>query len=67
VVACALGEPIKRPQVTSFFDEATNTANHVVRDPASRHRAVIDSILNYDAASGRTAMNSSDELIAFIR
>jgi len=67
VVARALGESTKRPQVTSFFDEPTNTASHVVRDPTSRHCAVIDSVLDYDAASGRTAMESADELIAFIR
>jgi len=67
VVTRALGEATKRPQVTSFFDEPTNTASHVVRDPASRRCAVIDSVLNFDAASGRTAMESADELIAFIR
>jgi glyoxylase-like metal-dependent hydrolase (beta-lactamase superfamily II) len=67
VVARALGQLTRRPQVTSFFDEPTNAASHVVRDPASRHCAVIDSVLNYDAASGRTAMESADELIAFIR
>jgi len=66
VVAGALRESTKQPLVTSFFDEATNTASHVVRDPASRRCAVIDSVLNYDAASGRTAMKSADELIAFI-
>ena len=66
-VACAFGDPTKRPLVRSFFDEATNTASHVVRDPASRHCAVIDSVLDYDAASGRTTMKSADELIAFIR
>jgi len=67
VVARALGESTRQPQVTSFFDEATNTASHVVRDPASRRCAVIDSVLNYDTASGHTAMESADELTAFIR
>jgi glyoxylase-like metal-dependent hydrolase (beta-lactamase superfamily II) len=67
VVARALGESTKRPLVTSFFDEATNTASHVVHDPPSRHCAIIDSVLNYDAASGRTATGSADELIGFIR
>ena len=67
VVARAFGEPTKQPLVRSFFDEATNTASHVGRDPASRHCAVIDSVLDYDAASGRTATESADQLIAFIR
>jgi glyoxylase-like metal-dependent hydrolase (beta-lactamase superfamily II) len=67
VVTRAFGELTKRPEVTSFFDEPTNTASHVVWDPASRHCAVIDSVLDYDAASGRTATESAAELAAFIR
>ena len=67
VVTRAIGEAAKRPEVTSFFDEPSNTASHVVRSPVSRRCAVIDSVLDYDAASGRTATESADELIAFIR
>ena len=67
VVTRALGEPAKRPEVTSFFDEPTNTVSHVVRGPASLRCGVIDSVLDYDAASGRTATESADKLIAFIR
>ena len=67
MVTRALGEAAKRPEVTSFFDEPTNTASHVVADPASRRCGVIDSVLDYDAASGRTATRSADQLIAFIR
>ena len=66
VVTRALGDAAKRPEVMSFFDEATNTASHVVRDPASRRCAVVDSVLDYDAASGRTATGSADRLVAFI-
>ena len=67
VVTRALGQAAKRPEVTSFFDEPTNTASHVVRSPVSQRCAVIDSVLDYDAASGRTATRSADEFIAFIR
>ena len=67
VVTHALGGAAKRPEVTSFFDEPTNTASHVVRGPTSGRCAVIDSVLDYDAASGRTATKSADKLIAFIR
>ena len=67
VVARAFGEVTKRPGVRSFFDEATNTASHVVRGSASRRCAVIDSVLDYDAASGRKATEAADELIAFIQ
>jgi glyoxylase-like metal-dependent hydrolase (beta-lactamase superfamily II) len=67
VVTRALGEVAKRPEVTSFFDEPTNTVIHVVWDPASRRCGVIDSVLDYDAASGRTATKAADALIAFVR
>lgn len=67
VVTRALGEAAQRPQVTSFFDEPTNTVSHIVRGPASKRCAVIDPVLDYDAASGRTATVSADALITFIR
>ena len=54
------------PQVTAFFDEPTNTASYVVRDPASRACAIIDSVLDYDMVAGRTATRSADKLIAHV-
>lgn len=56
-----------KPEVTAFFDEATNTISYVVADPASNTCAVIDSLLDYDAASGRTSTASADKMIAFIK
>ena len=67
VVARALNQTPMRPEVMSFFDEPTNTASHVVRDPASRRCAIVDSVLDYDAASGRTATEAADKIIAFVR
>jgi glyoxylase-like metal-dependent hydrolase (beta-lactamase superfamily II) len=67
VVTRALGEAAKRPEVTSFFDEPTNTVTHIVRGPASTRCGVIDPVLDYDAASGRTATQSADALITFIQ
>lgn len=54
------------PIVKAFFDNATNTVSYVVRDPAGRQAAVIDSVLDFDYASGRTDTTSADEVIAFI-
>ncbi len=53
------------PIVKSFFDEATFTASHVVHDPTSKHAAIIDSVLDYDPESGRTAFSSADALAAY--
>ncbi|MDE8650650.1 MBL fold metallo-hydrolase [Novosphingobium album (ex Liu et al. 2023)] len=55
------------PQIRSFFDEATNTASYVVHDPETHHAAIIDSVLDYDAAAGRTAFGSADAIIAYVR
>ena len=55
------------PDVEAFFDDATNTATYVVSDPASKCCAVIDPVLDYDAASGRTSTNSVAALLRYIR
>ncbi len=55
------------PEVTSFFDDATNTITYVVRDPQGLACAVIDSVLDFDYASGRTDTKSADAVVAFIR
>lgn len=55
------------PVVASFFDEPTNTVSYVVHDPATREAAVIDSVLDYDAAAGRTSFASADAIIAHVR
>jgi glyoxylase-like metal-dependent hydrolase (beta-lactamase superfamily II) len=55
------------PDVTGFFDEATNTITYLLRDPTGRSCAVIDSVLDFDYASGRTDTRSADMVVAFIR
>ncbi|MFZ3326994.1 MAG: MBL fold metallo-hydrolase, partial [Methylocella sp.] len=51
-------------RVESFFDEPTNTVSYVIHDPVSRRGAVIDSVLDFDAAAGRTSTASADAMIA---
>ena len=55
------------PIVKAFFDEATNTVSYVVQDPNGSACAVIDSVLDFDHASGRTSTKSADEIIAYVR
>ena len=54
-------------EVTGFFDQATNTVSYVAADPATGKCAIVDSVLDYDASSGRTDHGSADRLIAFVR
>lgn len=51
-------------QVEGFFDAATSTVSYLVLDPASGRCALIDSVLDFDQKSGRTATTSADRLIA---
>ena len=55
------------PNVYEFFDPKTSTYSYVVTDSSSQQCAVIDSVLDYDPASGRTSYESADKLIEFVR
>ncbi|ASP40669.1 MBL fold metallo-hydrolase [Bacterioplanes sanyensis] len=55
------------PIVTAFFDEPTFTYSYLVQDPQSHHCAIIDSVLNFDYASGRTHTRGADAVLAFVR
>ncbi|MDF1803158.1 MBL fold metallo-hydrolase [Thalassovita sp.] len=55
------------PEVTAFFDDATNTISYVVRDPAGRACAIIDSVLDFDYSSGRTDTKSADSIIKYVQ
>lgn len=58
---------INQPVVKAFFEKETNTFSYVVSDPSSQQCAIIDSVLNYDAASATTNTQSADEIIAYIQ
>lgn len=55
------------PDVKAFFDDATNTVSYVVREPQGRSCAIIDSVLDYDQAAGRTDTTSADAIIDWIK
>ncbi len=54
------------PVIKAFFDEPTFTVSYVVHDSESRRAAIIDSVLDYDPASGRTSFSSADAVIAYV-
>ncbi len=58
---------MKRPEVRAFFDQASNTFSYVAWDPATLKAAVLDTVLDYDAASGHTGHDTADVVIAFVR
>jgi len=58
---------MSKPVVKAFFDEATFTVTYVVSDPATSCAAIIDPVLDYDAASGRTSTTSADAVAAYVQ
>ena len=55
---------LAKPIVHAFFDEATFTATYLVIDPETRDAAIIDSVLDYEPATGAVATRSADAVIA---
>ncbi|MGP0174516.1 MBL fold metallo-hydrolase [Pseudomonas sp. NCHU5208] len=53
--------------VKEFFDPATYTYSYVVIDPATQHCAIVDSVLDYDPASGRTSHASAERIVAYVK
>jgi len=53
-----------KPEVTAFFDHATNTISYVVKDPNSTSCAIIDSVMDIDYAAGRITYDHADAMIA---
>ncbi len=62
----ARNERCLRPSIAGFFDEATNTVSYVAHDPKTSEAAIIDSVLDFEAASGRTSNGSADRIIEYI-
>lgn len=52
--------------VNGFLDTATNTIAYIVSDRTTRHAAIIDSVLDFDLPSGRTATTSADALLDYV-
>jgi glyoxylase-like metal-dependent hydrolase (beta-lactamase superfamily II) len=55
------------PVVTAFFHPDTHTVSYVVQEPEGDACAVIDPVLDFDHAAGRTGYASANAIIAFVR
>jgi glyoxylase-like metal-dependent hydrolase (beta-lactamase superfamily II) len=54
----------QHPDVRGFFHPATHTVTYLVSDPATGMAAIIDPVLDFDAASARTSTRSIDAVMA---
>ena len=55
------------PDVRGFFDATTHTVTYLVSDPGTRQAAIIDPVLDYEAASARTSTGSVDAVMGALR
>jgi glyoxylase-like metal-dependent hydrolase (beta-lactamase superfamily II) len=53
--------------IEAFLDPASSTYSYVVYEADGGQCAIVDPVLDYDAAAGRTATNQADRIIAFVR
>ena len=66
-VVGARSDKALRPEIASFFDQATFTVTYVIHDPATKEAAIVDSVLDFDPNSGRTATVSADEVLDYVK
>jgi len=56
-----------KPEVFPFFEEDSNTFSYIVKDPSSDACAIVDSVLDFDYASGQVSYDSADKIITCIK
>lgn len=57
----------QQPTVQGFFDPETSTISYVVSDPETKDCAVIDSVMDFDAASGTVSSASADKIVTYVQ
>ncbi|WP_152224353.1 MBL fold metallo-hydrolase [Pseudomonas sp. SCB32] len=53
--------------IQPFFDPATSTYSYVVADPNTGHCAIVDPVLDYDAAAGRIGYGNARSIRDYVR
>ena len=56
-----------KPGIQEFFDPDSNTYSYVVFCPQKKNAAVIDPVLNFDPAAGRTATHGIAQIINYLQ
>ena len=55
-----------RPDVTPFFDHATNTWTYLVSDPDTGEAVIIDAVLDYEPKGARVSHNGLEALYSVV-
>lgn len=56
-----------RPEISPFFEQGSSTFSYVVKDPESNACAIVDSVLDFDYASGQINFESADRIIEYVQ
>ena len=56
----------KTPEIKAFFDNDSNTVSYVVNDLVTKKAAIVDSVLDFDYASGIISYNHADMIIDYV-
>ena len=56
----------KAPEVKAFFDHNSNTVSYVVIDPVTKKAAIMDSVLDFDYASGTISYDHAEMIIDYV-
>lgn len=65
-ILSAIADKAKQPEIEAFFDHDTFTVTYVVHDPETGEAAVVDSVRDYDPASGRTSYSSATRVVDYV-
>lgn len=52
--------------IEAFLDPASSTYSYVIYEADGGQCAIVDPVLDYDPAAGRTATTQADKIIAFV-
>ena len=53
--------------IEAFFDDASSTYSYVIYETDGGQCAIVDPVLDYNAAAGRTTTDQAERIIAFVR
>jgi glyoxylase-like metal-dependent hydrolase (beta-lactamase superfamily II) len=56
----------KNVNIQHFYDKVTGTLSYIIIDPKTKLCAIIDSVMDYDPASGKLSTESADRLIHYV-
>ena len=65
--AVAATDSPQKPDIAGFYHGPTSSCCFVVGDPATGACAIIDSVLDFDPVSARTATDFADSLVDHVR